>query len=269
MLVVAFVLFILARGVSPRVQVVLGLMAISLFAVLVGLGATVVRASIMASFLLLLKDSGRSYNIVIGLMLAAVGMVLFNPYVLLFDIGFQLSFLATLGLILLAEPLSKRLALLPNWIGMRDFFVATLTTQLFVLPLLLYQIGAFSLVSVVVNVLVLPMVPVAMLLTFIVGIAGFISSTLSQYLGVLALLSLTYIIETARLFANVPYASMAVPSFSAWWVAVGYLIIGYATYRFIRSPRKPVDTNMTKIAGWRIVAEDVYKEELKNKKTAP
>ena len=107
MLVVAFVMFVLGYFLSIRLRVVAGILAIISFALLVGLSATVVRASIMASLLLIAQATGRMYLALRGLFGAGLIMVVFNPYLLLYDVGFQLSFLATLGLILLAPLLEK------------------------------------------------------------------------------------------------------------------------------------------------------------------
>jgi len=86
----------------------------------------------------------------------------------------------------------------PNFLQAREFLTATVATQIFVMPILLYSIGEFSVVSVVVNVLVLPMVPIAMLLTFITGIVGLVSLNLALLLGFVTTLSLSYILIAAE-----------------------------------------------------------------------
>ncbi|MEZ4200191.1 MAG: ComEC/Rec2 family competence protein [Candidatus Paceibacterota bacterium] len=155
MLVVAFVMYLLGSLLPRRWQVGFGIVAITLFALLVGLGATVVRASLMAGILLVLSLTGRTYFVIRALVLAGVIMLIVNPYLLAFDVGFQLSFMATLGLILLAPAIIARITWLPDWFGAREFLAATVATQIFVAPILLYQIGEFSLIAVIVNVLVL------------------------------------------------------------------------------------------------------------------
>ena len=236
MIVVTFILYVLGRLFGRRLSAVFGILGIVLFAIMVGLGATVVRASIMATLLLLMGLTGRVYLVLRGLALAGVLMLLWNPYSLAFDVGFQLSFLATLGLILVAPHLLERLQMVPESIGIREFLVATLATQLFVLPLLLYQIGEFSVVSVIVNVLVLPMVPVAMLMTFITGMVGFVSTTLALPLAYLTYLSLSYIIVVAEWFGALPFAAFTVPAFPFWLVPVGYALIAYGLWRVSQEP---------------------------------
>lgn len=222
-LVVAFISFGLSYVCSYRQRLIFGLLGIVLFALLVGLSATVVRASIMASFIVVAKCIGRTYNVIRGLALAGVVMLLINPYLLLYDVGFQLSFLATFGLIVLVPACLHIFSILPPAKGLREIFFATLSTQIMVLPLLLYQIGEFSVVSIVVNVLVLPMVPVSMLLVFITGIIGFVHSDAAFLVAVIAELSLQYIILVATFFASLPFASFVVPAFSFWVVPLVYI----------------------------------------------
>jgi len=99
MLVVIFITYVLSYVLPYRARVPFGILAIVCFAVLVGLSATVVRASIMASLILFARATGRTYAVMRALCFAGVIMVLINPYLLVYDVGFQLSFLATLGLI--------------------------------------------------------------------------------------------------------------------------------------------------------------------------
>lgn len=226
MLVVLFVMYILGHFLARKPRVVVGIIAIVAFALLVGLSATVVRASIMAVLLLVVQATGRKYLALRGLMVAGTIMIINNPFLLVYDVGFQLSFLATLGLILISPHFEVLLDKVPNFIGVRSFLVATISTQLAVLPLLLYQIGEFSVVSIIVNVLVLPMVPVAMLLTFITGLVAFVSPSIATVFSYPAYLSLTYISEVAWWFAKLPFAAYTIPLFSFYLVPVSYVVIG-------------------------------------------
>lgn len=244
MLVVFFILYILGYLFNKRLASVFGIGAVVIFAVMVGLGATVIRASIMAVLLLLLGFTGRVYLVLRGLCIAGVLMLLWNPYALAFDVGFQLSFLATLGLIFFSPYLEQKLTYVPTIVGVRGFLVATLATQLFVLPLLLYQMGQFSVVAVLVNVLVLPMVPVAMLLTFITGMVGFISLSLATKLAYLPYLSLAYIINLAEWFGNLPFAYFTVPAFPFWLVPVAYFFIILLLWYLNQEPDE--------LSGWEI-----------------
>ena len=145
----------------PRVWgIVIGGIGIILFGILVGGGATVIRSCFMASIALIGNLIRRDYNVTRALVFAGLLMLIQNPLILLHDPSFQLSFLATLGLILLASPLEKFFWFIPDKFGMRGIFSATFATQIFVSPFILYLMGQISIIGVVANILVLPFIPI-------------------------------------------------------------------------------------------------------------
>lgn len=230
MLVVTFVLLITAFFLPFRARLIVSMIAIALFALLVGYGPSVLRASIMAGLLLCTMLFGRPHLILRMLVLAGVVMVAVNPYVLIYDIGFQLSCLATLGLILVAPQLELAFTRVTTWFSIRTFLVATLATQIAVAPLILYYIGSWSLVAVPANLLILPLVPLAMLLTFATGVIAFILPMLAVPVAFLAEIVLTFIIALARFMSTLPFAEVVVPPFSGYLVPLGYLLLGGLWY---------------------------------------
>ena len=280
MLVVIFVTFVLGAVLPRSWQFPFGVASIAAFALMVGLSATVVRASVMAVLYLIARTFNRTYMVMRALMLAGIVMLILNPYLLAFDTGFQLSFVATLGLILLASHLDSFISFVPTWLG-REFLVATIATQIFVLPILLYQIGEFSVVSVLVNVLVLPMVPVAMFLTFVTGMVSFVSLSLASVLGVFTYLSLAYILMVATWFAALPFSSYVVPVFPFWVVVVAYVGLGYVLWRLYNKNllvpatgaadvKEDIDAKDDELADWVIEDEDecIVKAAVSKKDTA-
>ena len=252
MLVVAFVMFVLRYVLPRKARFLVGIVSIAAFAMIVGLSATVVRASVMASLLLIAQAYGRTYDILRALLLAGVVMIFINPFLLLYDIGFQFSFMATLGLVLIAPKFEGLVVEEFQNIGFKEFFIATVATQIAVLPLLLYYIGEVSLIAIVVNVLVLPVVPLAMLATFLAGVVALFSTTLATPFAVVAHVVLTYITTLATYFATIPFASVSVTTFTLPWVFVLYGVIATTLLWFSR--RKGNDTNET--ADWTIEEEN-------------
>lgn len=250
MLVVAFVMYVLGYFLRSKTKIFAGLMAIAAFALIVGLSATVVRASIMAGLLLVAQAYGKNYNVLRALFFAGAVMVFINPLILMYDIGFQLSFMATLGLILIAPKFETMLAQVPNKIGVREFLLATIATQLAVLPLLLYHIGEVSLVAVIVNVLVLPVVPVAMFTTFVAGVLALVVPVLGSMVAFVAYLCLSYIIFIAEFFALLPFASITVPAFSPWLILGMYALPTAIYLRFICTQKKKEE-----LTDWEVVEE--------------
>jgi len=256
MLVVSFFLFVLAYLLPYRARLLVGLLGVWLFALLVGLSATVTRAAIMASLLLLVRFGGNTHNVLRALFLAGAGMLLINPYLLQYDIGFQLSFMATLALVVYAEPLAQKLTFVPTVGGVREFLVATLVTQFLVAPLLLYHMGSLSIVSVLVNVLVLPVVPVAMAAAAGVILLSFVWPGLAGVMALGTYWLLHYIIGVAVFFAELPLATVSVPAFSFEVVGFVYVLVGllswYTLSRSVLSVQKQVERPCT---AWTIVEE--------------
>ena len=259
MLVVGFFWWLSSWVLPLRGRVVFGLVGITLFALLVGLSATVVRASIMAAVMLVGLWLGRPYDVLRALLFAAAVMVLINPYILLYDIGFQLSFMATLGLVLILPQFESTLATQARRLKLKDLFAATVVTQIFVLPLLMYHIGEVSLVSVLVNMLVLPVVPIAMILTFVTGLAGLLAVPLGALVGLIAYLPLQYIIYVAESFATLPFAVVVVPEISVWIVVSMYVVLGsiYWYWRYVKATSNQIALAPTGIdvSDWQIVEE--------------
>lgn len=252
MLVVVFVTSILAMFLRPRARLIAGLIAIACFAIMVGLSATVVRASIMAALLLVAQHTGRHHAVMRALFFAAAVMVMINPHLLLFDPGFQLSFLATFGLLALSPYLEARFALVPDYLGLRSIAVASITTYLWVLPWLLYSIGEASIVGVLVNLLVLPLVPLAMLAAFLTGVVALIAPPLALFIGYGAYLILHFIILLGEWFGGLLIASFAVPQFEAWLV-----VLAYGCYLLVWYVHRQKGTSQEDgLASWTIETEE-------------
>ncbi|MAF59394.1 MAG: ComEC/Rec2 family competence protein [Candidatus Pacebacteria bacterium] len=209
----------------------LGSSAIVLFALMTGASATIVRASIMALLVIVARATGRTYAITRALFIAGFIMVLHNPKILIFDASFQLSFLATLGLIYLAPKIEKYFKFVPTRLQLREFAVATVATQIFVLPLLLYQVGELSLVSLPVNLLVLIVVPITMLIGFLTGVVGLLSVGLSLPFAFISYALLTYQLTIVDFFARLPFASVQIDNFPFIFVIVLYAFYGLLIWK--------------------------------------
>lgn len=206
-----------------RIARMLALGSIIIFAIIVGGGATVIRASLMASLAIFAPVIHRTYNIHRSLAFAAFAMVLLNPYVLVFDPSFQLSFLATIGLVYLSPVIARPLSFIPSRFEVQDIVVATISTQIFVLPFLLYMTGQISIVSLPVNLLVLPVIPIAMLAAFLTGISGFFWSVCAHIFAYPTYVLLEYVFVVVQTLAAVPYATVSTPPFPFWVVLIFYI----------------------------------------------
>lgn len=198
---------------------------IILFAIMTGAGATIIRASIMAILALVARGTGRRYEITRALLLAAMIMIIHNPYILVFDISFQLSFLATIGLIYMAPIMERIFRFMPKTLGIREITAATIGVQVFVLPFILYKIGNLSVVAPITNLLVLPLIPATMFYGFLAGVLGFISHIVAIPFGFIAFALLKYEIFVVELFAKLPFANITISRFPFILVIICYILL--------------------------------------------
>ena len=216
----------------------LSIIAILLFVIMTGAEATVVRAAIMVLTVILAKMLGRKYSAPRALVFAGFIMLLENPKILVFDPSFELSFLATLALIYVVPIVHKYLKFIPEkWSKLKEVVATTIGTQLTVLPLLIYSIGDFSVVSLPANVLVLLIIPYTMFVGFAAATLSYVSAFLALPLAYLAHLLLAWIIFVSNFLGNIPFASLAVPNVSAWLIALVYASGIIFVWRWRNSPR--------------------------------
>jgi ComEC/Rec2-related protein len=204
----------LSRFLSPRQRFFATIFAIASFVIMTGAESSVVRAGIMGGIALLARQSGRIYSMRNSVTLTAFIMTLFEPYVLV-DIGFQLSFLSLLGIVLLSPAIEDLLRRTEGRYGIvipevvREAILATLAAQLAVAPILLLHFGTFSPIALVANVLVLGIMPVTMTLGFALGIAGIISLPLAWIFAPLVEVVLSYMLAIIKVFGSLaPYLSI-------------------------------------------------------------
>lgn len=215
-------------------------MGIVLFTLMTGAGATVVRAAIMALLVLLARLTGRTYDVSRALLFAGVIMVAIDPGILLYDPSFQLSFLAALGLLHVAplvKPYAWRLKRFPIF---EEVVVSTIATQALVLPLLIYQTGMLSLVSLFANIFVLPLIPLTMLFAFLGGLAGFVSSMISFVLILPAQAMLSWMLTVAKYGAMLPFAAVSLPPISGTVVIFTYVLVAF--YLCMQHKKKDKET---------------------------
>ena len=209
------------------------------YVVLTGASPSVVRAALMAGAMMVGRFGGSRAHAASALGLAALVMLLVAPAVL-WDVGFQLSALATAGLILFAGPIEGRLAGWPAWL--REPIALTLAAQLTTLPVVVGSFGRLSLIAPVANVLVVPLVPLVMLTCAIAAPLGALSAALQVGLltdairwaaGGSAWLLLHAMILAGRLAASVPLAAMPVTA-PGWLAMAWYPALGLAWRRQAR-----------------------------------
>ncbi|MFA6999656.1 MAG: ComEC/Rec2 family competence protein [Candidatus Paceibacterota bacterium] len=213
---------------SITVSIVLGFIVIILFIIMTGASATAIRAGIMASIMLLGRMTDRKYLAGRALIVAGLLMIAYDPRVLS-DMSFQLSFIATGGVLFVTPKIMNWFRILPLRYGIREMVASTVAATISVLPILLYLTGVLSLVSLPANFLILLIIPTIMLLIFITGIAGFVLPILSIIFGYITYIILLYMLSVIHFFGSLSFASISIQSFPLvltiliyffllWWV---------------------------------------------------
>lgn len=137
--------------------------AMLLFFGFVGFSASVARAAVMGWVLLLARQLGRSPNIWHLCLLSASILSLIDPWMLAFDAGFALSFLATIGLVTWTPVFGKLFHHLPETAGLREAASTTGAATLMTMPYIAFVFGRISLAGLFTNLVAVPLVPWAML----------------------------------------------------------------------------------------------------------
>ena len=214
--------------VSKKINFLISLALVIFFVIMTGGSASVIRAAIISLLIVFGTTIGRQADKTNLILLAATFMTLVNPYVLRYDIGFQLSFLAYIGLVCFSEPIlrlfqKKKISFMPKVLQVA--FSETLSAQIIVLPLLLTTFGQISIIAPISNLLILPLIPLTMLLAFLSSIFSLLIPTVGKIVFLMSYLPLKYILYVSEKMANLPFAAIILKS---GWQMVSIIIYSLA-----------------------------------------
>jgi competence protein ComEC len=209
--------------------------AIAVYALLVGADSAVVRAAIMGGLFVVAQHLGRQNTAYVSLSVASLVMTAVNPLAL-WDVGFQLSFMATLGMILFSPMLARWLErLLARFLPpeprqsalslLNEILICTLAAQITVVPIIAAYFGRLSLISLLVNPLILPVQPPIMIWGGIATLAGLAWLPLGHLLAAVPWLFLAYTTTVVQGFARLPFASLDIGMMSRVVAVVYYALL--------------------------------------------
>ena len=213
-LIAGFISSLFALFLKRQIAIGLSIFGIAFYAVLAGLEASIIRASIMGILVFSAQIIGRQTLAVNGLFLAGFVMLFISPNIIS-DIGFQLSFTATLGLIFIPKIRAIRKI---GVIG--DSINTTIAAQIATLPILLANFGTYSIYSILANGLVLWTVPILMVVGGFGAILGLIVAPLGQLLIYLCYPLLLYFETIVNFFGGI--GGVLVVNNFPWQFSVGY-----------------------------------------------
>lgn len=224
--------FLLGVGLWKKQAILLSAVLIAVFIILSGAEASAVRAGIMGSILFAGQYMGRTQDSLRLLVFAATLMLVQNPLLLLYDVGFQLSCLAVFGIIVSFGFFKKVLEKVPQTFGIKDMLAMNFAAQVFTLPVLIYNFGYISVVGVLTNILVLPTIPVLIGLGFVFLIGGAAFSPLGIALSFPVFFLLTYFNFVMGFFGKLPFSSLVLEHVSPVWLLLVYVPLFFLLRKF-------------------------------------
>ena len=213
----------LALFIKRQYSVFICIIGIAFYTFLVGAEPPAVRAAIMGSLAFLATFFGRQRFPLYSLLLTAYIMILVSPQVVK-DIGFQLSFLATGGIILFQNSLQKVFRSVPKPFG--GDLSTTLAAQILVIPAIFYHFGKVSAISPVANSLILWIVPLATILGFIFLVVSFSVSFIAPFLALIIWVFLTVFVLVATAFSKIPFTNLNLTPGNLGPALLYYLVLG-------------------------------------------
>lgn len=238
LIVFAIVLF---GFLGKRLSIVAGLIATIIFALIIDLDSNTLRAflfSIITGIGILFSKPAQSIR---TFLLILICFMIYNPYLVFYNLSFQLSFLATGSIILFFHKIKDSLILrykinkIENDKTKRLFYILTdalslgISVNMLVLPFIIYQFGQFNLMSLLLNILISFLIPVVMLFSLITYILSFISFTLASIVGYLAHISVSFITKSAYLIDVFTIKNVNISLISILFIYLGYFVF----YKFL------------------------------------
>jgi competence protein ComEC len=224
--------FLILIGFWRKQAFYLAVILIILYILMIGAPASALRAGIMGLIFLSAQHFGRTSAASRAVVMASTFMLAQNPLLLRLDVGFQLSFLAILGLTYLQPIFSELFKKIPNTLQLRYTLAATISAQIFTLPILIYNFGRMPVTSALTNILIVPTLSFVTIFGFIFSLATIIFYPLGQILSWPAWLILTYIIKIIDFFSKISFATIEVKNVSWLWFVPFYLILAFIIWRF-------------------------------------
>lgn len=241
--------FLLTLGLWRQQALYISLIFIWFYILLVAFPASAIRAGIMGSAGLVAQNLGRQNTSWRVIVIAAALMLLQNPFLLLYDIGFQLSFLASLGIIYIypmldyfftSRVLEKMNLKKENTNSIvknaASIIFVTLSAQILALPIIMYNFGTISIISLVTNLLILPIIPLIMIFGFLVSALGIVWYYFGWFFSLPCWILLTYFLRILDIFSK-PWAVLQIQNVSWIWL-LGYYAVVFLVIFWLRRFQK-------------------------------
>lgn len=230
---------------SKRMALFLSLGLIAVFLLFAGTSASIVRAAIVSMLSIAAGYYGRQFKPMTLILLAAAITTYANPYYVWSDTSWYLSFLAFYGVMVVAPLVRHHWS--QKWQDSIVLGVAleSLCAELMTLPFILHVFGQMSFIGLLANVLVTALVPLAMLLTLIAGLAGMLLPAFAGWLAWPAHIILTYMLDISSTLSRIPHVFVQNLSFPTWQMLLAYGLIIILTFTLRKRTKRPKSATIT------------------------
>ena len=214
-----------------RLSKIISIILLILFMLLTGCTSSVNRACIMAILMLIAELLYRKSDVYNNLAISALILLIINPYSLL-DIGFQLSYMGTIGIVFLHDKIGNFIKI--NNKIVKYFFemiVVTTCANLAIIPIMMFHFNTISLTFYFSNIIVGPILGIVVIIGFIMFFISLIFTPISSLIAIVLNLMLKFIIKVAEITANMPFSKITIITPSFFFIIVWYLIIISISYK--------------------------------------
>ncbi|HNV96730.1 MAG TPA: ComEC/Rec2 family competence protein [bacterium] len=222
---------LISAGVNRKKSFIIICFIVIGFVFLSGLGASTIRAAIMAIILMFSQNIGKIMKNSLLLSYSTFIIAMINPYTIFYDVGFQLSFFATYGLIYISPLIEKYFEFLPESLEIRSSLTSSISAIITTTPILIYQFKQLSIISPISNLLILPLISINMLVSFFAVVFSYINLDFAKIIGFFNYANLQLMIKTANELSKITFASISINNFSLLFMFFSYVVIVYFVFK--------------------------------------
>ena len=231
--IIIFTKFIFDRLFGKSISNYISIIFIIIFVLIAGSSPSVLRAGLMAIIVIFSDILSKNNNIFATISVTALIILIYNPLIIC-DVGFILSFLGTIGIVLLSSRLSifmKNIFKFEKLNFLFDIISVTLSAQIILVPIICYYFNTISFISLLTNVIVAPFVGIVTILGLIAYILGLIYFPLAQIISYPLYILISLVIHISKILSLFPFSNILVPTPSITLLMIYYLILGYIFLR--------------------------------------
>lgn len=218
--------YILSRSKIPkRSSYFLIDLILIFFIFVVGFSPSIVRASIMGILLISSKIFYRKADMLTSMATSLIVILIYNPFCIL-DIGLQLSYLGTLGIVVFNKPISKYLIEKVHLLHkISEILSITISAQILIMPIVALEFNTVSLTFLLSNIIAVPLAGIIILFGYLIIFIGMISLNVVKNIAIILNILLKILINISEIVSKIPFSNILIPTPNMICVIIYYLIV--------------------------------------------